>query len=180
MEIEVRRLSAEEGSGLLDDLAGVLWDCVQGGASVSFMLSLTREEARAFFEKVLDDVACGDRVLLGAFRSSQLIGTVQLILAMPPNQPHRADVAKLLVRRDARGLGAARLLMEAIERASRDAGRSLLVLDTAAGSSAEKLYARLGWNRLGTIPNYALNPDGTPCGTTFFWKRVDEGATTPQ
>jgi GNAT superfamily N-acetyltransferase len=144
MEIVVRQMSAEDGRQRLDDLACILWDCVQGGASVSFMLSLSKTEAHAYFEKVLNEVAAGERFLFGAFKDTQLIGTVQLVLAMPPNQPHRAEVAKLLVRRDCRGLGAGRLLMEAVEAASRDAGRSLLVLDTAAGGSAAKLYA--GWD----------------------------------
>jgi ribosomal protein S18 acetylase RimI-like enzyme len=165
-------MTAEETRKRLDELADVLLDCVQGGASVSFMLSLSKDEACGFFAKVANAVANGERILLGAFADSALIGTVQLVLSMPPNQPHRADVAKLLVHRKARGQGAGRSLMEAVEVAGRDAGRTLLVLDTAAGSSAESLYEGMGWNRLGTIPDYALNPDGTPCGTTFFWKRV--------
>jgi ribosomal protein S18 acetylase RimI-like enzyme len=165
-------MTAEETRKRLDDLAAILLDCVQGGASVSFMLSLSKPEACDFFAKVANAVANGERILLGAFADSALIGTVQLVLSMPPNQPHRADVAKLLVHRNARGQGAGRSLMEAVEVAGRDAGRTLLVLDTAAGSSAESLYVGMGWNRLGTIPDYALNPDGTPCGTTFFWKRV--------
>ena len=174
MGIQVRRLSPEELRHLLRDLADILLDCVRGGASVSFMHSLTEPDALDYFEGIVRSVERGERILFGAFQDTLLIGTVQLVLAMPPNQPHRADVAKLLVHRKARGQGAGRLLMEGVERTSREAGRTLLVLDTAEGSAAQSLYASMGWNRLGTIPGYALTPDGTPCGTTFFWKRVDD------
>jgi GNAT superfamily N-acetyltransferase len=170
--IEIRQLTAEDGRTHLDALADVLLDCVQGGASVSFMASLSKSDARAFFEKVIDGVAQGDRILLAAFSDSRLVGTVQLVFAMQPNQPHRADVAKLLVHRSARQQGLGAKLMEAVDEASRQVGRTLLVLDTATGDSAERLYTRMGWNRVGVIPNYALYPDGTPCGTTLFWKEL--------
>jgi len=114
----------------------------------------------------------GDRILLAAFIDSRLVGTVQILLATPPNQPHRADVAKLLVRRSARGQGIGRQLMEQVEEASRLAGKTLLVLDTVTGDPAERLYLRLGWNRVGVIPKYALYPDGTWCDTTIFWKQL--------
>jgi GNAT superfamily N-acetyltransferase len=169
---EIRRLTAEEGRPYLGDLAEVLLDCVKGGASVSFMASLSKSEAESFFEKVLGDVQRGDRILLAAFIDSRLVGTVQILLATPPNQPHRADVAKLLVRRSARGQGIGRQLMEQVEEASRLAGKTLLVLDTVTGDPAERLYLRLGWNRVGVIPKYALYPDGTWCDTTIFWKQL--------
>jgi len=165
-------LTAEEGRPYLGDLAEVLLDCVKGGASVSFMASLSKSEAESFFEKVLGDVQRGDRILLAAFIDSRLVGTVQILLATPPNQPHRADVAKLLVRRSARGQGIGRQLMEQVEEASRLAGKTLLVLDTVTGDPAERLYLRLGWNRVGVIPKYALYPDGTWCDTTIFWKQL--------
>jgi len=139
---------------------------------VSFMASLSKTEARSFFEKVLEGVQKGDRILLAAFDDSKLVGTVQILLATPPNQPHRADVAKLLVRRSARGQGVGRLLMEQVEEASRLAGKSLLVLDTVTGDPAERLYMRLGWTKAGVIPKYALYPDGRWCDTTIFWKQL--------
>lgn len=170
--MEIRQLSADEGRRQLGALAEVLLDCVEGGASVSFMSSLSRTEAQSFFEKVVEGVQRGDRILLAAFLNSKLVGTVQVLLATPPNQPHRADVAKLLVARSARRQGVARQLMEHAEAVSRQAGKSLLVLDTATGDHAEKLYTGLGWSRVGVIPRYALYPDGAWCDTTIFWKQI--------
>ena len=170
--VEIQQLTAVEGRQHLVALAEVLLDCVKGGASVSFMSSLSRTEAQSFFEKVLEGVHQGDRMLLAAFIDSKLVGTVQILLATPPNQPHRADIAKLLVVRSARGQGVARRLMEHAEEVSRRAGKILLVLDTATGGHAERLYTRLGWTRVGIIPNYALYPDGTWCDTTIFWKQI--------
>jgi GNAT superfamily N-acetyltransferase len=168
--VEIRRLSAAEGRQYLGALADVLLDCVAGGASVSFMASLTKPEAEAFFERVVDGVEHGERILLAAFVDSELLGTVQMITATPPNQPHRGDIAKLLVHRSARGQGVATRLMEQVEEASRSAGKTLLVLDTVTGGDAERLYMRLGWTKSGIIPNYALFPDGGFCDTTVFWK----------
>lgn len=170
--IEIRQLSATEGRQHLGALAAVLRDCVEGGASVSFMAPFSQADAESFFEKALDGVERGERILLAAFDESALVGTVQILTATPPNQPRRADVAKLLVLRSARGQGVATRLMERVEKAGRLAGKSLLVLDTVTGGAAEKLYVRLGWNRVGVIPNYALFPDGAPCATTIFWKEL--------
>jgi len=170
--LEIRRLTAPEARQHLAALAEVLVDCVEGGASVSFMAPFPKADAESFFEKVVEGVERGNRILLGAFIDSQLVGTVQILIATPPNQPHRADIAKLLVRRSARGQGVGARLMEHAQEASRLAGKTLLVLDTATGDSAERLYTRLGWNRVGVIPKYALYPDGTFCDTTFFWKQV--------
>lgn len=169
---QIRQLGAEEGRQYLGELAHVLLDCVAGGASVSFMASLTEAEAEAFFEAVLAGVERGNRILLAAFSESKLVGTVQILLATPPNQWHRADIAKLLVLREARGRGVGARLMEAAEEAGRLAGKSLLVLDTVTGDPAERLYARLGWTRVGVIPKYALYPDGRWCDTTIFWKEL--------
>jgi GNAT superfamily N-acetyltransferase len=168
--VKVRRLDAVDGRQYIGALADVLVDCVDGGASVSFMAGFSKNEAESFFEKALDGVARGERILLAAFDDSLLVGTVQVITATPPNQPHRADIAKLLVRRSARGQGVATRLMESAEAASREAGKTLLVLDTVTGGQAEKLYLRMGWTKAGIIPNYALVPDGRPCDTTVFWK----------
>jgi GNAT superfamily N-acetyltransferase len=171
-EIEVRRLDAAEVRARLDELAAVLTDCVAGGASVSYMAPFTQEQAREAFAAWADDVERDARLLLAAFLDGTVVGTVQLVFATPPNQPHRADVAKLLVHRSARRRGLARLLMEHAEREARAEGKTLLVLDTVTGEDAERLYTRLGWTRVGVIPNYALYPDGSPCDTTVFWKAV--------
>jgi len=170
--IEIRRLNGTEGRRHISALADVLLDCVEGGASVSFMASLSRPEAESFFEKVVEGVEHGDRILLAAFLDSNLMGTVQIVNATPPNQPHRSDIAKLLVRRSGRGQGIAARLMEHAEEASRQAGKTLLVLDTVTGGDAERLYTRLGWTKVGVIPKYALFPDGRPCDTTVFWKAL--------
>jgi GNAT superfamily N-acetyltransferase len=170
--VEIRELNAAKGREYLQALAEVLWDCVEGGASVSFMAPFSRADAERFFETVLNEVEQGKRILLAAFHESRLVGTVQMITATPPNQPHRADIAKLLVLRSARGQGVASRLMEEVEKTARRVGKTLLVLDTVTGGSAEKLYLRLGWTKVGVIPNYALFPDGRWCDTTIFWKQV--------
>lgn len=173
--VEVRQLTGAEGRRYLTALAAVLLDCVQGGASVSFMASLTLAEAVSFFERAVREVEQGNRILLAAFDGADLVGTVQIVAAAAPNQPHRADVAKLLVHRSARSRGVGRSLMQAVEGAARNAGKTLLVLDTVTGDSAERLYTRLGWTRLGVVPNYALYPDGRWCDTTFFYKELIPG-----
>lgn len=150
----------------------VLADCVEGGASVSFMQPFTPANGAAFFEKLLPEIECGSRILLAAFVESRLVGTVQIIFATPPNQPHRADVAKMLVHRSARRQGIAQRLMLAVEEQARAAGKTLLVLDTVTGGDAERLYERLGWARVGVIPRYALFPDGRWCDTTVFYKQL--------
>lgn len=169
--VEIRQLTAADRQ-YLEQLAEVLVDCVEGGASVSFMTPFGRAEAESFFKQVLDGVQRGERILLGAFVGAQLVGTVQIVMATPPNQAHRAEVAKLLVVRSARGQGVGRQLMLHAEKASRLAGKTLLVLDTATGDSGERLYVSLGWTRVGVIPKYALYPDGRWCDTTIFWKQV--------
>jgi len=175
--ITVRRIDAEEAKAgveaLSRALADVLTDCVEGGASVSFMLPLSREKALEFWRGVLDDVARGRRVLLVAETGDgRIVGTVQLITAQPDNQPHRADIAKMLVHRDVRRRGVAGLLMAAVDQAALDEGKSVLVLDTVTGGDAERLYQRAGWQSAGTVPKYALMPDGAYCGTTFFYKHL--------
>jgi len=155
-------------------LADVLLDCVEGGASVGFMHPLSRDKALAFWQGVLASAARGERIVLVAQEkdSGAIVGTVQVVLAMPDNQPHRADVAKMQVHRRARrrGLGAA--LMRAAEAVAREAGKTLLVLDTVTGSDAERLYTRLGWQRCGVIPGYALWPRGGLCSTTVFYREL--------
>jgi GNAT superfamily N-acetyltransferase len=170
--IEVRRLAGTALEEQLDALAAVLVDCVDGGASVSYMAPFSPAQARAELEGMAAEVDRGRRLLLAAFDGGNIVGTVQVILALPPNQPHRGEIAKLLVHRSARGHGVARRLMEHAESEARAEGKTLLVLDTVTGDAAERLYNRLGWTRVGVIPGYALYPDGRPCDTTVFWKSV--------
>jgi GNAT superfamily N-acetyltransferase len=170
--VEIRRLSASEASASLGELAKVLVDCVEGGASVSFMPPFGKPEAEEFFRKVIQGVEAGDRILLAAFLDSKLAGTVQIVTALPPNQPHRAEIAKMLVLRSARGRGLAAALMRRAEECAKEAGKTLLVLDTCEGGAAERLYVRLGWVKAGVIPKYALNPDGSWCDTIIFWKAL--------
>jgi GNAT superfamily N-acetyltransferase len=158
------------GDREIQGLSDVLIDCVEGGASVSFMLPMSRPKAEAFWRTVAASVARGERlVLVAEDDAGVIVGSVQLILAQPENQPHRGDLAKMLVHRRARRRGIGAALLAAAERSALSAGKTLLVLDTASGD-AERLYARQGWQRCGQIPNYALWPDGTPCATTIFFK----------
>jgi GNAT superfamily N-acetyltransferase len=170
--IEIRRLAGAELRSQLDALASVLHDCVAGGASVSYLAPFSSEQAREAFEGFAAEVEQGRRLLLAAFADGDLVGTVQVILALPPNQPHRGEIAKLLVHRSARKRGIAQLLMEHAELEARAEHKTLLVLDTVTGDPAERLYERLGWTKVGVIPGYALYPDGTPCDTTVFWKAL--------
>jgi GNAT superfamily N-acetyltransferase len=157
----------------LDQLASVLADCVEGGASVSFMSPFSQADGLAFFRKVAGSVAAGDTVLLAARLVGKIVGTVQLGLDTPPNQPHRADIKKLLVHRSARGHGVGAALMARVEQEARARGRWLLVLDTVPGENGYRLYTREGWTRSGIIPDYALFPDGRLCDTAVFWKRLE-------
>lgn len=139
---------------------------------MSFMWPFPKSAAEEFFSKVAHGVSAGERILLAAFDDADLVGTVQIITALPPNQPHRADVAKLLVCRPARGKGIAAQLMRQVEHEAKSAGKTLLVLDTVTGGDAERLYQSLDWVKVGIIPNYALFPDGRFCDTTIFWKAL--------
>ena len=167
----IRRLHSVDDAQV-DALADVLIDCIDGDAGVSFLHPLAPDRARAFWRGIAADVAEGARALLVAEDDSGIVGTVQLVLRQPENQPHRADLSKMLVHRRARrrGLGAA--LLEAAEEAARDCGKTLLVLDTNTGSDAERLYARMGWVRVGTIPGYSVQPRGGLRATTLFYKTL--------
>ncbi|MFZ6711459.1 GNAT family N-acetyltransferase [Undibacterium sp. TC9W] len=172
-QVHIQILDAAAAQANVAALAEVLTDCVAGGASVSFMWPLPRERALQFWQGVAEGVARKERILLVARDDSgDILGTVQLITAMPDNQPHRADVAKMLVHRKARRKGIAQTLMAAVEQAAKTAGKSVLVLDTVTGGDAERLYERAGWQKVGVVPNYALMPDGEFCGTTFFHKQI--------
>jgi GNAT superfamily N-acetyltransferase len=168
----LRRLHAVDDAQI-DALAGLLIDCVEGDASVSFMHPLTHDRAAAFWRRVARGVHAGERALLVAEDERGLCGTVQLVLDQPENQAHRADLAKMLVARRARrqGLGAA--LMRIAESTARECGKTLLVLDTVTGGDAERLYERLGWQRVGVIPRYALMPRGGFCDTTVYYRDLE-------
>lgn len=171
--VAIRRVTAADVPMVVPALCTLLMDCVDGGASVSFMHPMTHAKAERFWRRVAAGVADGTRALLVAEApDGRVVGTVQLVLDVPENQPHRADVAKMLVHRGARRRGVAQRLMAAVEGAAREEGRSLLVLDTVTGSAAELLYHGAGWHRVGEIPRYALMPGGEPCSTTIFYKNV--------
>ena len=160
------------GEREIERLSAVLVDCVEGGASVSFMPPLSLARAAAYWRSLAASVARGERVIIAAEEAAAgIVGTVQLLLDLPENQPHRGDIAKMLVHRRARRRGVGAALLAAAEQAARDAGRSLLVLDTASAEAA-RLYARHGWQRCGEIPEFALWPDGTPCATTIYFKSL--------
>tara|TARA_B100000614_G_scaffold102228_1_gene91917 strand:- start:839 stop:1369 length:531 start_codon:yes stop_codon:yes gene_type:complete len=168
----IRFLSAEEAVAAIPALSELLRDSIEDNASMGFMAPYDRSEAHAFWQGVADGVADGFTVLAVAADGDDIVGTVQAGFARKTNQPHRGDVMKLIVRRDMRGRGIARLLMERLEAECLKRDRWLMVLDTATGSAAEAIYPRLGWQRVGVVPEYALYPDGDYCGTTFFYKRL--------
>lgn len=169
---------AELVAEVAEALAGVTLDCVAAGASIGFMAPLSRARAIAFWQEVMAAAGRGERILLVAEDVScgEIVGTVQLVLTMPDNQPHRADVAKMQVHRRARRQGVGAALMRAVEAEALAVGRTLLVLDTVTGSDAERLYTRLGWQRCGEIPGYALWPEGGLCSTTVFYRSLVQGS----
>jgi GNAT superfamily N-acetyltransferase len=169
--VEIVELDAAGVEAAIDELAEVLADCVNGGASVNFMLPYGLDDAAQFFRKVAAAMRRGEIVLLAAKLDGRIVGTVQLGMDMPPNQPHRGEIRKLLVHRAARNRGIGAALMQRIEEIAKERGRTLLILDTAS-DSAERLYERGGWQRLGTIPEYALLPAGGFCDTIIFWKKL--------
>jgi GNAT superfamily N-acetyltransferase len=173
MTVAVEELRSTDARAAIADLASVLADCVAGGASVGFMDGFGVADAALYFRKIFDgDIAKGVAKLFAARDGKKIVGTVQLVLDMMPNQPHRAEVRKLLVHRSARNKGVAEALMKTIEKEARLAGRRLLVLDTVPGTPADRLYTRLGWQRVGIIPDYALWPNGEFCDTAVFYKRI--------
>ena len=169
----IRRLHSFSGAEL-EQLADLLIDCVAGGASVSFMHPLPRERAIAFWKKVANGVATGERAVLVADDGAGICGTVQLVLHQPDNQPHRAELAKMLVHRRARRHGLGSVLLRGAEAMARDCGKTLLVLDAVTGGDAERLYERHGWQRVGVIPRFALMPNGGFCSTTYFYRDLGD------
>ncbi len=172
MSLVVQALDAQATRAHAPALCDLLMDCVAGGASVGFVQPMSLAKAQRFWEGVAESVARGETLLLVARDGDgRLAGTVQLVLALKENQPHRADVSKLLVHRRARRLGVGAQLMREAEEMARRIGRTVLVLDTATPEAA-RLYAREGWSLCGTIPDYALMPDGALCATTIYFKRL--------
>lgn len=169
-EVRLRRITYATDAEL-QQLADVLIDCVDGGASVSFMHPLSRDTALAFWSRVTDGATRAERALLVAEDDAGIVGTVQLVLDQPENQPHRADLSKMLVHRRARRRGIGALLMQAAQKLALESGKSLLVLDTAS-PDAERLYERSGWQRCGTIPGFALWPHGGRCDTVIFYREL--------
>lgn len=169
--VMVERLDGPGATAAMPALASVLRDCVEGGASVSFLAPLARSRAEEFWERVAASVAGNETALLVAREDGDICGTVQLLMSLPENQPHRGEIAKLLVRRRSRRRGIGEALMRAAEQEAVAEGKSLLTLDTAS-NTAERLYQRLGWTRCGVIPNYALNPDRSFCDTVIYWKSL--------
>jgi ribosomal protein S18 acetylase RimI-like enzyme len=173
-EVRIETWKGAIGADDLDMLAAVLHACVHAGASVSFVLPFSQQDAKAFWSgQVLPEVAAGNRSVLIARSGGNIVGTVQLDLATPPNQPHRAEVKKLLVHPDARRRGIARSLMVAVEVEALQAQRTLLTLDTVTGGAAEQLYLSLGYLVVGVIPGYALNFDSSVLeSTTVMYKKL--------
>jgi len=155
----------------LQQLAELLIDCVEGDASVGFMHPLSLDQALAFWRRIADGAARGERVLLVVEDAEGIVGTVQVVLAQPDNQPHRGDVSKMLVHRRARRHGLGAVLMRAAEEAALAEGKTLLVLDTAS-DDARRLYTRLGWQHCGDVPGFALWPRGGLCATSYFYRQL--------
>ena len=170
-EIEITVLDDRAAAEAAPELAEVLADCVNGGASVNFMLPYGSADAAKFFNNVIPSLTRGETILLAAKVDGKIVGTVQLGMDTPPNQPHRGEIKKLLVHRSARGKGVGAALMERIEAIAKERGRTLLILDTAS-DDARRLYERGGWRKLGNIPDYALWPAGGFCDTTIYWKKL--------
>ncbi|MDR7333160.1 GNAT family N-acetyltransferase [Roseateles asaccharophilus] len=171
--MNIRELDGAEALARVAELADVLRDCVEGGASVGFMLPLADGRCEAFWRRVTEGVAAGERHLFVAEdEAGRICGTLSLVIDLPDNQPHRADVSKMLVHRRARRQGVAERLLRALEVKALELGKTTLVLDTVTGSDASRVYERLGWQRAGDIPNYALMPDGPPCSTTYYFKPI--------
>jgi GNAT superfamily N-acetyltransferase len=171
LPVRIERLSRDATNRDVAELTALLLDAVDSGAGVSFMAGLSAVEAETWWRASIAAVPPRGAILV-ARDADGIVGSVQLQPAWAPNQPHRADVAKLMVHRRGRNRGIARALMEALERAAEDAGFTLLLLDTCQGSAAERLYLSLGWVHVGVVPGFALNPDHSLCDTVFFYKRL--------
>ncbi len=173
--IQLSALSPAEAEGAVAGLAALLADAVAGGASVNFMHGFSLADGERFWRGQLPAVSDGQRILIVAREGERVVGSVVVSFAHQPNQPHRADIGKMLVHSSVRRRGLGRRLLGAAEEAARASGRTLLVLDTETGSAGHALYAACGWTEVGTIPGYALSPDGRPSGATIFYKEIGRG-----
>jgi ribosomal protein S18 acetylase RimI-like enzyme len=171
---EFKILPLSDSPQIRDALSEILVEVVANNGSVHFMHPLALEVAEAFWVRSLASAARGERIMLGAFDGAHLVGTVTLLLDCPPNQPHRAEIAKLMTRMSHRRRGVAKALMEAAERLAVEKARTLLVLDTAADGGASALYEALGFKLAGVIPDYAFKPHGGLTATMIYWKRSGE------
>ncbi|MBI1280763.1 MAG: GNAT family N-acetyltransferase [Anaerolineaceae bacterium] len=172
--ITIKRLNADEAQERLTQLIDLLRDAVDSGASIGFMPPLLAGTAWEYWEKVIQDVEAGSRLLLAAEVNGEIAASVQLALEMRPNGIHRGEVQKLMVHRRYRQQGLGRLLMQTIEADARELGRKLLVLDTRQGDTADGLCRKLGYTEVGIIPNYALDADSKPRSTIFFYKQLTD------
>ncbi len=163
----IRPASSED----LEDLTSLLTACVRGGAALGFLNTLTDADARDFWTGSLAQHAKGQRTVLVAVDGTTIVGTITVLLAFPANQPHRGEIAKLMVSPDRQGTGLGQLLLDAGERHAWSSGKTLLVLDTEAGSPAEGFYARHGWTKTGEIPDFALTAAGRIHPVSVYWKR---------
>ncbi len=174
----IRIAILKKDSTVVSALAELLIETVANGGSVSFMHPLTPELARVFWEDSLAAAERAERIVFGAYDDNALIGTVTLVFIQAPNQPHRAEVAKLMTRMNRRGQGIARKLMQTAEQMAIERGRTLLTLDTAVIDGAAELYEKLGYVRAGVIPDFALKPLGGLTGTAYYYKRIGAAAQT--
>jgi acetyltransferase len=172
---EIVLMDAEQARAVLPELVALLQDAVAGGASIGFLPPLSDEEATAYWDGIIGDLADGTRVLLVAMQDGQVVGSVQLEPAGRANGAHRAEVQRLIVHRNARRQGLGRALMDELEEHARTIGRTLLVLDTREGDPSETLYAHCGYTRVGVIPRYARSATGTLDGTVYYYKHLDSG-----
>jgi len=174
MSVTLRQLDHTQLRAERPDFSQLLTSCVEAGASIGFMAPFSVGQAEAFWSGIVDTVEAGERLIWSArdAATGELLGTVQLIIGLPDNQPHRGDVAKLMVSPSARRRGVARHLMLGLENEARARNLRTLVLDTVTGSPADSLYRQLGWTEVGPVPDYALFPDGAPCSTTFFYRAL--------
>lgn len=174
--MQIRRIDAAEADARIDDLVAVIRDSVEHGASVNFLLPVDEDRMRSFWRKAIADVDAEAAVLYVADAGDRIVGTAMLVPAPQQNQPHRADVAKMLVHSDHRRQGIAAALLSALEAEALDRGRTLLQLDTETDSAGERLYESAGWVRFGIVPRHAMRPDATPAPTSFFYKELTAGA----
>lgn len=170
--IHIETLTPERMEHLLPEYVALLQELILDGFSLGFLPPFPAEEAETYWRSIIEGLRDGSYIVLAATRDGKLLGSVQLELMWKPNQPHRVELQKLLVLAAERRHGLGRRLMAAAEEATRVAGRFLIVLDTQTESDAYYLYQKLGYHIAGTVPGFALLPDGSYCPTTYFYKQL--------